>query len=211
MAAQNGDGEVVEKNVRLTSKRVDQPTAVKHANGRDYWLMVPSDTGFTFYTYLLGSFGIIGPNPQYVPNDEPIIAPASQNLFSPDGSIFANYTTRTYQNHFSGIRIFDFDRCTGLLSGQSEVNFSPDFARDLQILGYGAAISPNSRFLYLCSWRRVWQFDLWADDLKASAEVVAEYDGHQSPYGSYFYLMQLGPDGRIYINCTNGGGRDARH
>ena len=44
---------------------------------------------------------------------------------------------------------------------------------------------------------------MWADSLATSLDTVAVYDGFQSPFGSYFLLLQLGPDGRIYGNCPN--------
>src|SRR5690606_33998998 len=98
----------------------------------------------------------------------------------------------------------DFDRCTGLLSNPVHQNII-----DTAWSG-GVAISPNSRFLYVSSYKYIYQYDLYADDILASKDTVAIYDGYlveitptfQLP--TRFFLMQLGPDGRIYINCPAG-------
>ncbi|MCB0548394.1 MAG: PKD domain-containing protein [Phaeodactylibacter sp.] len=69
----------------------------------------------------------------------------------------------------------------------------------------GVAISPNSRFLYVSSFKNVYQYDLWAEDIPASKDTVAVWDGFMVPpvFATTFFLMQLGPDGKIYINSNN--------
>lgn len=95
--------------------------------------------------------------------------------------------------------IFDFDRCTGNLSLKANVALT-----DSAIAG-GVAFSPNSNVLYVSSSKRVWQFDLTAANIPSTQTTVATYDGFQSN-GLYatFYLSQLAPDGKIYINTGEG-------
>ncbi len=98
----------------------------------------------------------------------------------------------------NGTYIYDFDRCNGTFSNPVFVPM-PNTS-----LGGGLSISPNSRFLYIMSTEEIYQFDLWAGDIAASQEVVAEWDGFWYPLPTTFFLSQLGPDGRVYINATNG-------
>jgi hypothetical protein len=70
----------------------------------------------------------------------------------------------------------------------------------------GVAFSPNSNVLYVSSIQYVYQFDLTAANIAGSKITVATYDGYYSPvppFASSFYLAQLAPDGKIYINCGN--------
>jgi hypothetical protein len=92
--------------------------------------------------------------------------------------------------------IFDFDRCDGVLRNPYRMHF--DTAAFM-----GAAISPNSRFLYFANGWRVIQYDLESFDIKSSETTVAIWDYFSEmglPTG--FYLMQLGPDGKIYISSS---------
>ena len=103
---------------------------------------------------------------------------------------------------WNGIRIFNFDRCTGELREREIIDFA-----EKRGFGAGAAISPNSRFLYVTSSDRIFQYDLWAENIAASEDTVATWDGFYSPsppFATSFYSMQLGPDGRIYCVPTNG-------
>ena len=47
-----------------------------------------------------------------------------------------------------------------------------------------------------------------ADDIQATKDTVAIYDGFtspQPPFGTTFFLAQLAPNGKIYLNANNGG------
>src|SRR5690606_1739043 len=102
------------------------------------------------------------------------------------------------------LSVYDFDRCTGLMSNPTQ------FVYGDSAWSGGVAISPNSRYLYVSHYNYIFQFDLWADDLLSSKDTVAIYDGYlveitpTSQLPTRFFLMQLGPDGRIYINCPAG-------
>lgn len=67
----------------------------------------------------------------------------------------------------------------------------------------GAAISPNSRYLYISSQVKFYQYDLQAPDIAASQVLLGEYDGYVSPFATTFYNCQLAPDCKIYCNCYN--------
>jgi hypothetical protein len=98
------------------------------------------------------------------------------------------------------LEILDFDRCSGILSNYIHVDINDS------MVGGGIAFSPSGRFLYASSIKYVYQFDLQAANVAASMQTVAVWDSFYSPtppFATYFFLMQLAPDGKIYINCTN--------
>ncbi|MCF8246333.1 MAG: T9SS type A sorting domain-containing protein [Saprospiraceae bacterium] len=193
MSLNNGKGAVTQKNQQI--KRgfyLERPSAVRHANGRDWWVAVPELHKNSIFTYRLSPEGVVDTMPQvigYKPSwPDSAIAPG-QNFFSPDGYRYIDI------DYVNGIRIYDFDRCTGLFSNYRWIKF-PVTPK----AGYGA-MSPNSRFLYLTTDNSnlMVQFDLWADDIAASADTVGIFDGFiEDAYDARFLDMALGADGKIY-------------
>ncbi len=112
---------------------------------------------------------------------------------------YANLHIVGYAGDDAYINIYDFDRCTGDLYNPIQITYV-----DTAWSG-GIAISPNSRFLYISSYKFVYQYDLWANDIPASKDTVAIYDGFTvtSPnFATTFSLAQLAPDGKIYITSN---------
>ena len=170
-------------------------TATKHANGRDWWVITPENTWrkFTnsYYTVLLTADGTSEPNKQSIGEKWEFRDWSSQSVFSPDGSKYIR------MNPFSGLFIYDFDRCDGILSSPQHFSFPLDTVMS------GVAVSPNSRFLYTCLQDKIYQLDLLSDNIKESMIKVAEYDGFQDPLGTYFFQAMLAPNGKIYISSPN--------
>jgi hypothetical protein len=197
MNGNNGLGEVVLKREPLIIDTLEygKLTATRHANGRDWWVLINESHTNRFYKILLDPTGIS------VHDNQTVGMPTEQGLgqavFSPDGTMYVMYNSVSVElGQF--IEVYDFDRCTGLLSNHRRMH--------LEETAYsgGVAISPNSRYLYVSSYEYIYQFDLWASDIESTKITVAVYDGYQSPFGSKFYLAQLAPDGKIYLNCPNG-------
>lgn len=195
-----GLGAVVEKNEII----IDEPlypgalTATRHANGRDWWLLVnPYETN-SFYRILLTPEGIINYGLQNL--GDYVHHGLGQATFSPDGSKYVLYTleTITLGNY---LYIYDFDRCTGELSNPIVENIIDG------AYSAGVAISPNSRYLYVPSYEQIYQYDLVASDIIGSKETIGIYDGFETASSSWLFLptryfsAQLGPDDKIYINC----------
>ncbi|MCO6487973.1 MAG: T9SS type A sorting domain-containing protein, partial [Phaeodactylibacter sp.] len=93
-----------------------------------------------------------------------------------------------------GLFIFDFNRLTGLLSEFRYIDID-----DGAFIG-GVAVSPSSRYLYVCSEKFLYQFDLYDENIASSQITIGEYDGYLSPFPTNFYNAQLAPDCKIYIN-----------
>ena len=118
---------------------------------------------------------------------------SGQAAFSPDGSKYAYYS-RDEQ-----LFLMDFDRQTGELS-----NFKQIHVVDSGNIG-GVCFSPNSRYLYVSSQLDLYQVDTEAEDIQTDGIIhIDHYDGFLAPLPTTFYLMQLGPDCRIYMIPNNG-------
>jgi Secretion system C-terminal sorting domain len=168
-------------------------TACRHANGRDWWIVIPNYNINSHRVFLLDPYGFHDYGHQVGGIAmEPGIGPG---IFSPDGNKYV------YVGGFSiytpaKAYIYDFDRCTGTLSNQKVV-----LCRSLTIpyLGQGGAISPNSRYLYVCPNYVLYQIDLLAADPQAAVDTIALYDGFAS---ALFKNAQLAPNGKIYITTA---------
>ena len=102
---------------------ISDAVAVRHGNGRDWWIIKP---GVFSNEYYIGLVDINGVSPmQYVQIEGlvPHVQTYTTSHFSQDGNHFI---------HFSGlgpkwVQRMDFDRCTGTLSNPQELDISPLF------------------------------------------------------------------------------------
>jgi len=194
-----GLGAVTQKNLVATLPQLNGGIAAcKHANGRDWWILMPEDSSNVIWKILLTNQGIASITSQAVSAITTFHSSVSQVKFSQDGKRFAFTTQRylTIPNAISYIQYFNFNRCTGVLS---EAQYIP-------IMGdhrcFGLSFSPNSKFLYTCSPDRIYQCNLDS----VTADTVAIYDGFVTPPGgnsNQFVLMYLANDGRIYISSAS--------
>lgn len=190
--ADQGLGAVIQKNmVALEDTFSRYISAVRHGNGRDWWIIVPKWISNRYYIFLLDPSGIHPPLQQ---NIGPVWWPrdgAGQAVFSPDGTKYAR------ANPENGLQIFDFDRCTGRLSNPIVIPSQSNSA-------CGVAFSPSSRYLYLSTGKQLFQFDMHASHIPNSRKLVGQYDGFMGPFATTFYQMVLAPNGKIYMGATNG-------
>lgn len=193
-----GLGKVTKKNVPVMndSLMTSELTAVRHADGKDWWIITPQYNNDRYYVFLLTKNGIVDTLDQQIGLARTV--DSWQCVFSNDGTKFVRY------GPVDDIYIFDFDRSTGLLSNFLFIPLEEETCQGNQPVTGGCAFSPNSRFLYISSQYAIYQFDLWADDIEASKQLIAIYDNFYSPYPTTFNTMQLGPDCKIYISIPNG-------
>ncbi|MCC7244393.1 MAG: PKD domain-containing protein, partial [Saprospiraceae bacterium] len=198
MNLNNGLGSVVKKKQLIVQDSMDwgHLTAVKHANGRDWWFLEHKAYSDKFHVGLVTPDTILKIRTQTVDSWFP--KGWGQSQFSPDGSKYISIK-RDLLYTPSRIDLFDFDRCTGELSNQSTHFPAPDTS-----VYQGVAFSPDSRWLYVFNHLVVYKYDLHAPDVFATEEVIAEFDGFISGiYPNIFFLGQSGPDGRIYVGSVN--------
>ncbi len=170
----------------------------RHANGRDWWVLLGRKNDNRYYTLLINNEGILIDTLQNV--GEKVLNGVGQAGFAKEGSIYYRYETYNFSDTGAVLIIYDFDRCTGLLSNHRwwvQANYG---------IG-GAVASPNGEYLYTTDANHIWQWDLDEIDIKNSGIIVATYDGYVEPnwFPTYFALMDLGADGRIYIVPPTGG------
>jgi hypothetical protein len=200
MNSNNGLGEVLEKNTLLLqdSNLVDNLTAVRHGNGRDWWLVEPRGLTDSFYLFLLTPYGIEGPfTVETNLLSEETGYTAGQVVFSPDGTKYVRV------NKLDGIDIFDFDRCQGQFISGERLPFPGDPNTGIM----GTAISPSSRYLYVSALSKLFQYDLQSNDIEGSKILIDEYDwfldSMTSNFQTTFYQQMLAPNGKIYMSVPN--------
>ena len=199
MQANNGKGAVLKKNNILKNYydgNFSAPVAIKHANGRDWWLLIHIAGQSKIIRYLVSPEGINNIGEQDVDFtftfDNGRVARCRA---SPDGMQYALLDSGNF------LALFDFDRCTGLLSNQRT------FHRSSPVLFYGyLTFSPDSRLFYLSNINTITQFDLMADTLQPNIlDTVQLFDYTNYPYPPFYAGFGepiITPNGKIYYIAT---------
>ena len=217
MELDNGNGAVIEKNIQLLSYTTEKQTAVRHANGRDIWIVTHLFESNAFYSFLLTCDGV-QPDPiiSYVGKShiEPNLGccEATSTLgcmkSSPDNKKIAVVWSEltgldTQVGSVRGdwhLEVFDFDNSAGKLSNPISMSYGNNSNLNKS---YGICFSPDNSKLYQTVYQgvpsnKIFQYDLTVDDIPASQTIITE------EYIKAFGTMEIGPDGKIYIARTNG-------
>lgn len=200
MEENSGLGKVMNKNQIFYSTFfiTEKMQAVKHANGRDWWLLLyewpdvlAGDTNFIFDKFLITPDGISDPIQQvigptyHIEYGDPTIG---QMKFNQEGNMLAFTSGKN-------VDLYDFDRCTGELSNWIQIpnvqgsgtygcEFSPDGTK-LYIGGYGSDLST-----------KVIQYCLDCEEpIPDTKKVIFQNIYNDHGVGQF----QLAPDGKIYI------------
>jgi hypothetical protein len=189
---------ILAQSIQGYSKSIN---AVRHANGLDWWLFSIGWETSTYEAYLFNADGI---QLHHIGDVGAIIGAGNgQTIVSTEGNFMVK--NEVEQNSQSlKLSLFSIERCTGELVLQEVISLGDSISWE------GAAFSPSERYLYASGpFTKVWQFDLWADDIGASKTLVGEDDGFVEPgwFPLYFGPMMQTPDGRIYVLPTAGSSR----
>ena len=193
MSRNGGDGEAILLNHLIINDTLDwgHLTACRHANGRDWWILIPELVSNRFYRLLLDPEGLHLNGEQRIGDVLGTLLTVSQAVFSPNGTQYVRSRGALYYLPDT-MAVYDFDRCTGLLSNPVTITHTTDSL----LVGSTLAISPNSRFLYKTLGLYMWQYDLQAPDIATSRLLV-----HTATQQGFF-AMQLAPDGKIYASTS---------
>ena len=194
----SGLGKVIEKNIVLVSDTLANAgiTATKHANGRDWWVVVPEIVSNRYHTLLIAGDSLSQSFSQALG----VSWPPTVDVVSP--SIFSNNGEKYFRfSDLVGLQIFDFDRCTGQFYDHKLMPY--EFNE-----GYfsGFALSRNNRFAYISDPDHLYQYDLEANIVESTKILIDTYDGfmNPAPWRCNFLNPQLAADGKIYIGSWGG-------
>jgi hypothetical protein len=168
--------------------------ACKHANGRDWWVVVQKQNSDVIFKILLTPFGIQSISSQQL--NVPVSYYNVTNLtFSPDGNKFSYHVYDTVSVDNS-VLLFDFDRCSGIFSNPNVIPIT------LHNYLWGLTFSPNSQLLYTCTSNNIFQINVNT----LSVDTVATYDGFtpMPNLQTLFWSMYLAANSKIYITTGNG-------
>lgn len=177
MTLDNGLGDVIVKDVPVLPTVTESMTAIRHANGTDYWLIVANHTNYTFYSILINKDGI--GTPILTVSPYPFYQSSGQLSCSGNGSKIGFAV-------LSGTLLMDFNNATGSIS--SIIKLTVD--------SFGCTFSPEGNLFY-CSelgvtTANVYQFDINAANIQASMVTI--------PADSWIGNMQVANDGKIYLS-----------
>jgi len=202
MSLDNGLGAVVSKNnIAVNGSFGWGMAACKHGNGRDWWVVALSDSAKKAFTFLITPDTIEFTGMQNL-QISGFYGFSGQPTFSPDGEKFAFACGNGNGSGFwtSKVQLFDFGRCTGILSLDTLIDYSDGNP------GLGTAFSPNSKYLYFSTTEHIYQIDTDTFDIGASYQLIATNDTFlSSPPNIHtnFYMMYLAANGKIYISSTS--------
>ncbi len=172
--------------------------AVKHGNGKDWWIICRKFKSNKYYSVLVNNGGVQTPVIQQI--GIPYTHPYSYNGVcnnSIDGTkyAFVDGSSSTPYVPFQ-VDIMDFDRCNGLFGNYQQIlisNLTDTF------FCKSVCFSPNMRFLYANDLStNLWQFDLTATNIEGSRILVGKSDSN------LIFHMQIAVDNKIYISPYSG-------
>lgn len=195
-----GLGKVTSKNILIDSlinrKVTDCIAAIKHGNGRDWWILFRTtfDDGTptnTFYKLLVTPSGIALYNTQNI----------GFNTWTGFLRLYFSHSGNKLVliNTLGLIELYDFDRCSGTLSSLTTIQ-TEDPSPPLEKLLWSAEFSPNDSVLYVST-------------NEVPKSFLFQYNLYDSPISSSKLLIDTitpptiggelssAPDGKIYWAC----------
>ncbi len=194
----NFNGIVTAKNTMLSNHQMcDGVTAVKHGNGRDWWLVVRPSNGVggipmnDFYSFLISPSGIQGPIVQSL---------GSLGSTNGGGISFSHSGNKIFFVNWRGlIELYDFDRCSGVIT--NPVNIRQENTAAPYPYYVGSEFSASDSVMYVSSTDLpsvLLQYNLTAANIAGSCDTIASIS-----YPTYCGgLLRLAPDGKIYWSSS---------
>jgi hypothetical protein len=217
MKANSYQGKVVKKNrVAMDSvyTATHNMTAVRHANGHDWWLVrrgidMDSDTT-SYYVFQVQQDTVFGPYVQHfvhTPTGNSNFTAFGQASFSNDGRYYVN-CHGGQDNYFE---LSDFDRCTGTFANHRRIIIPKAVVVPpgggpsiLDSIPSGICFSPNDSLIYIVTPYSVRQYELHNPDSATAWVAVGGMDTILT--GFQFYVsIYAGHDDRLYIGNLSGG------
>jgi len=191
MSLQNGMGDIASKNNVLLDADLGNFTAIRHANGRDWWVLVPEFGNSKWHTFLLSPQGFEEMPLQILSLSDGSCEHHGQTSASLDGNMIANWGD-------CKVTVLGFDRCAGILNVPLELA-----APSQWFTGGGVAFSPSGRYVYVTSHNVLFRADLESSTPKLDTMRFSYGQGPYTVPGNTFHYLVNGPDGNIYGNIPS--------
>lgn len=198
MSYNGGLGKIISKNNLVTTQLMGENLcAVRHGNGRDWWVVSHGSNTDAFYTYLISPAGISSPLIQHIGSFIP------QDFCSNSGQMNFNKSgDKLISVNLNGIaNLLNFNRCDGTFSNCINLNDSA-FCSGY----YGACFSSLGNMLYISSMPdgstsvplpcSIYQFDLTSSNILSSKNVVWTMNIQNYIIGQ----LKLAPDDKVYVS-----------
>lgn len=202
MSLNAGLGEIITKNVLVFTNTLERLTAVQHANGYDYWILINTNNHPSPGEIWAYNFTNAGLNLTPVISNLPIINNIGYLRGNRQGNKLA---VATYQTNFLGngkFQVMNFDNSSGIASNLITLG-STSLAPFT--IAYGVEFSPDGTKLYCTTMNapyRVIQYNLATFTYQAiiNSGIVLASNPVKAPcsWGYYYGALQLAPDGKIY-------------
>lgn len=198
MTLRNGQGGLVlPLNLTIptpssSGKLTEKLTAIRHANGRDTWVLVHEWLGNGFFAFLISPAGIAG---------SPVVSRLG-SIHQGGGGTFGNANAVGFMKaspngsllgvavRDAGLELFDFNNGTGQVTNARRLYTGNIFDRT-----YGVEFSPDNTKLYTTDLaNRIDQYNLNSPTPASTRQTIG------SSFGLPTSALQLGPDGRIYVS-----------
>jgi len=213
MDSNAGKGKVTVKNKILTENQhyVNCAlTAVRHGNGKDWWLVKSDCWNHRLQLFLVQEDTILGPHYVDITDTGDYCVFDSQLYFSDDGTKFASSmygnwidSAGFYTYNLNRVDVYDFDRCDGNFTYRNQyvVPFdSTTYTEDDYKMGI--CFSPNGKLIYMSARYSIYQIDV-EDTSTTNGIYITGPDTVLANFPRYS-LMACGPDGKLYIGNRNG-------
>jgi hypothetical protein len=193
-------------------------TAIRHANGRDWWIIVPHVFADKYYVNYLNTEDFTKNSTQSFSFDS--LHPMKMINFMSMSASTQGDKIAVYR--LGGLQLYDFDRCTGQLSNRKSTFGTPEFIPENGYLffTYGSnpadlhkqfittKFSPNDQYLYMKVMDSLFQLDISLPDslLYKERKLVATTfpEGYLGFPGDSVVTLNLSKNREIYGQAKHG-------
>lgn len=181
MNLDGGLGGVVLKSIGLMDYTTESVAAIRHGNGKDYWILVNKAETDSFFAFQLTKDGITGvvkskTGGPISTRDAGELKPSAngERLFFASGNASV---------------LYHFDKNTGIVSNPVDLGIQ---------YGYTGAFSPDCERLYVADFnaRKIYQFTVTSHQIPKTKVLIATSS-------NFIGSLQVGPDGKIYVARRN--------
>ena len=186
MGKNGGLGEVVDKNNPLLPNAAEKLVAVRHCNGKDFWVIAHEIGSRRFFTWEVTEDGV---NPAPIISDIGLVHSSRDPVagigvmkVSPNGRYLVSVIADQGE-------LFLFNNSDGTVYKKLD---------DIPA-AYGASFSANSTYLYVEEGTSIFRYtmqEISPDEISDSRKQLIRSSGAN---GGELYALQLAPDGKIYV------------